>query len=799
MKKYLPLIIFGLFLGQAYAQTNYNYLGSFSTDGKPKYLDGTDQVSSTLLSNITASLPEGYPVPTYNPSYISSGTDTDVRLSDSADVWVVFVKEGAGYKNVLGYYTYDVNNPPSSAPAEKDITIIFPNVSAKGSGGSLEVGHRVKIGTFPKNTGIGWVLIANGFSSSKVTNGNWVLNSNPDWNPESKASERFHNVLLTDTANGLVVLGFEDIRRDYSSCDNDFNDAIFYVRSNPITAIQTQNMNTITQSTSGVSSGSTGGLESNACLANQLSQRTFKRKSKNFAPSQFVNESNTFRQANPSTANKKGGAETLNLRSVIPTETSFSEENYESSPVDLNDITNAKQVVSVDYYKSDFIKGVVLATETQQHIYDHTKAICDRLNGAELLEVTTANINGYEFVRSTIKNKDGQIEYAISLSLLFQEQKAILESFWNLTEYHQADEIYNFQVWTSTPTYTHELVHRIITAIESKLPIEQITTPTLPKTYVKKARYFNSAIEAVFVKTSETTEEVSMESYIRETETGQQVFREQTVVSVEEDKWVDLGLGSVFDADINFKINNVQQDALYQADGAWGLDFQTALTEIQDFSIQPKSVSTTDGYQLEREVQVSGYTSDYLTLFRLLKPGGSACDLSMFNSLNIDFSSSANLKASLIIDGKPWQEFPTFKIGKENAQISLKDIDTEDLKRVVGVSLTASGDGSSNEWIEMEVKVVEFSKDVITKSNGTLLTGASISPNPNTGSFRLITDFYDEPMDVQITNVLGEEIFHQQYAKNSQPEISIQTIENGIYFAVIKTSTKQEIVKFIKK
>ena len=61
----------------------------------------------------------------------------DIVLKDNADVWVTFVGEGAGYKNVLGFYTYDAENPSDETPKPEDITIVFPNVSAKYSGGSL--------------------------------------------------------------------------------------------------------------------------------------------------------------------------------------------------------------------------------------------------------------------------------------------------------------------------------------------------------------------------------------------------------------------------------------------------------------------------------------------------------------------------------------------------------------------------------------------------------------------------------------------------------------------------------------
>ena len=37
-----------------------------------------------------------------------------------------------------------------------------------------------------------------------------------------------HMVLLNDETRSQLLLGFEDVPRDWAMCDNDFNDAIFY-------------------------------------------------------------------------------------------------------------------------------------------------------------------------------------------------------------------------------------------------------------------------------------------------------------------------------------------------------------------------------------------------------------------------------------------------------------------------------------------------------------------------------------------------------------------------------------------
>lgn len=233
-------------LGKASLSYTLGYLGSYNRwNGKPDYLEsGGDIISQEFLNDVNTSLPENNPVPTAHPEYLVDGNQINTTMTEDGDVWVTFVHEGAGYKNVLGYYTYPSSNPPLSVNDIDSVTIIFPNVSYQGSGGALNSGDKVYLGYFPSGTELGWVLISDGWKNG-VGNGYRQLYSNPDFNPETEASKRQHNVLLYDEARDLTVLGFEDLNRQQGS-DDDFNDALFYVTSNPRSAIVNDATMTIT-------------------------------------------------------------------------------------------------------------------------------------------------------------------------------------------------------------------------------------------------------------------------------------------------------------------------------------------------------------------------------------------------------------------------------------------------------------------------------------------------------------------------------------------------------------------------
>lgn len=228
-------------MGRWTTNDGFSFLGTYNNQGVPDYLEIVpDAIDQDFLNDVNASLPEQQPVPTNNPEYLANGNQINTLLLEPSDVWVTFVHEGAGYKNVLGFYSYPADSPPTTVAEIDSITIVFPNVSYSGSGGGLNSGDKVNIGHFPANTEIGWVLLANAWNGS-VTNGYHQVYSESAFNPESDPLLQQHVVLLYDTARDLTVLGFEDLRRD-GNCDNDFNDAIFYVTSNPATAIEYENV-----------------------------------------------------------------------------------------------------------------------------------------------------------------------------------------------------------------------------------------------------------------------------------------------------------------------------------------------------------------------------------------------------------------------------------------------------------------------------------------------------------------------------------------------------------------------------
>lgn len=764
MKKLLLYTAF-LFAIQINAQ-NYNYLGTYSSNGTPNYMEAElDIITVETQEMISNALPESFPVPDYNPHYISSGFDTDLNLSANADVWVTFVSEGAGYRNVLGYYTYPVGNPPATVPSAEDITIIFPNVSALGSGGGLLMGNKVKIGTFTSGTAIGWVLLANGWRNGQVTNGYWKLYSNTEYNPESNPSLKHHNVLLADPDNERIILGFEDIRRDYGSCDNDFNDAIFYVTANPYSAMTTTNFADVDSATEDVSSANNGGLESNGNLAGLIAKRNFTRSKTGIAANK---KSSQKKYKKSKRSGLKGAAGSL--ENYLPDSGMYGDETAQiSSPQDLISVTNATQIFSVDIYKEERRVSAVLATETEGAVYDHSKAICDRLNNSSLEDVRTVTVRGHNIISSKLIRSTGEKEYTLSFSIKKGATHNQLFSFWNIEQY-PAGDYYNFQIWGSSFSQVFAIANHVIdTFSEEKSLTSEMVEDKIPTVFVKSGFYQKGKIHLKIVNKSKSTEAMFNASVASTEISDRSTISEMLSLTGNWNETLTVDTGNLFDLGFSLGTSSsVQKDILYLADGPWGADYNEDFATVKTFEVTNNQIDFDEYmHQVERDISVSGEVKGTINMFRHLLPGDQVLDVSSYNAIQFHMTNAQPVELVLMTDQiADWNDRLRVII-QPNESETLHTISFEDFKDANGNTITLSSlrtlvfsissDYSTSVPFSIDVKNVILKDGSIAAIESTSLEQVGIKnyPNPFNSSTTLLLKNNTRTVLIKVYDMMG--------------------------------------------
>lgn len=256
------------------------FLASFDGDGvpannnyNPSGAAGNKQLKKTignnLLEEINKLLPETTDLPKKRPEWIKSA---DIDIKSDCVIDLTFIKEGAGYTNSIGYYTYKTGKPPKTKEDVKTIYVAFPNFSAAGSGGNHVAGDTVRLAskfnhsnngrhnivtptsyTFEAGTTLGFVLLVNAYREykndlNKDMRDGAMYFSTSELNPEEKAYNRHHTVVVKSEilANGLIF-GFEDLSRNEGKGDADFNDAILLCTLSDMNAIDDKAVNYTTE------------------------------------------------------------------------------------------------------------------------------------------------------------------------------------------------------------------------------------------------------------------------------------------------------------------------------------------------------------------------------------------------------------------------------------------------------------------------------------------------------------------------------------------------------------------------
>jgi len=253
--------------------------------------DATDtlvniDLSSGLLSEIQEALPESTVV---NQSFLNPSYNPNIQLQNDAHIGITFLDEGAGYRNSLGYFTFsddsfngysfgDIDTDNSghigiselSSLTSVNTGMVFNNASKAGAGGSLQAGDTVTLGgatitniqgtdfdmeggeTFTEGTNVGFFLLQNAWDGSQVKGWDYDVPDplafysvdflNPENNPYATLGnadeDARHVAMMTTSADNEVILGFEDLVRPGG--DNDFNDAVFRIRTDPVSALFAQ-------------------------------------------------------------------------------------------------------------------------------------------------------------------------------------------------------------------------------------------------------------------------------------------------------------------------------------------------------------------------------------------------------------------------------------------------------------------------------------------------------------------------------------------------------------------------------
>lgn len=551
-------------------------------------------------------------------------------------------------------------------------------------------------------------------------------------------------------------------------------------------------------------SANNGGLESNGRLSEVINKRNFNRARNSYK----FDQSTAPRVTASSIAAQRSSFTGFQLQDFVPLTTINEDYAVDSTPQDLLNITNATEVYSVDYIQNNASIASILALKTENGVYEHTKYICDRLLGAELISVSTIDINGESFIKSIIKNADGSFEYVLSLSakVVNNDANFKVESHWNLDLYEENVTFYNFQIWTDSIDDLYLLSEEVLNLLNTEKPISGYQLSTPPTVFVRKGKYINGNLDLEIINTNGTGN-VGFDSGFRTTETSEFSYS-TTSIDLNQNYITEIAVptGNLFD--IGFRIGDGinTPDDLFMSDGPWGVDDSQATTTVNNYQVtQNNNTVEENEFPIERNILLNATTSTYFAAYRALTPRFQAVDLTDYSSLEFDAKGTGNVEVTLVKGSvSNWNEQYKTTIALTDSTQSFvipftqfsSTLNTSfEANDIVTIVFTMVSEDGSLQTKEMKIEDVLFSRvsllsvDEFEVEENTMVA----YPNPmHETSSILFKAKHNETMQLVVYNQLGKVVYNTAInAQVGKNEITInkQNLSSGLY--ICKLSGQQ--------
>jgi hypothetical protein len=344
-------------------------------------------------------------------------------------------------------------------------------------------------------------------------------------------------------------------------------------------------------------------------------------------------------------------------------------------------------------------------------------------------------------------------------------------------------------------------------AIDNRIPTVFVKNGSyengkLNLTIINKSRAFNLAFEG----NKKTTELATTESVSK-----------NVVLSGAYEQNVAIDLGGIFDIGLSITGSTSKQlDALYLADGPWGLDYSKTETSISSFVINnvPNTSITKDQYAVERNATVSGSIYGTMNMFRNILAGDLFFDASKYSTVGFDIQNSLPVEVVLVTENTlDWNNRLRFQL-PANATVAQIDIAFENFtnplgqkynnEKIKGIVFSVQGNYQTYQAFEVSVSQLAFKK---SNTLGTSSFDNQVAqklynyPNPCSSVTTLVLPEEMQSATVRVMDLIGRTMFSKSYDSiptNHEIEVSLDNLKQGVYFFIVTSDkNKQFQTKFI--
>ncbi len=523
----------------------------------------------------------------------------------------------------------------------------------------------------------------------------------------------------------------------------------------------------------------------------------------------------------------------IGLQDIFPPVGPLGSRPFETTPFDILGISNATSAYAVDYNLS-LAKGnvriasVFATTTNPPFVYEHTKAICDRLINAELDYISQVKIDGHYFFASVLdKVEEGITDYTIHFSVYEVGNRYLVDSRWLIEEYQvpsNASNVYNFQVWGSNFNNAIYLTELILEQFKSRGQVVYLNNNPVPSSlvYVKKGKYnHNGTIELIINNEQPINDNITIRFKAREVQGGERSEFTRNFQLNPGLNTLIINTGILSDANVYLSSNNGFKDEIFVSGGAYTY-LNGSASRVDEFITNSFTTPSLNSLPQESMIlsggaRILGQLGDWITLFRSLTANTAPYDLSDYYAIrftirgygkvqvrleqegvrNFDFHSK-----SLILDGS--EQVVTIPFSEFRQMNGNAALDPSKIRKLSMMIYKNENPNLTN--VDVEIKNIVFLKKQNSESTNSIVPKefnlAQNYPNPfNPSTMIEYSVAKPERVTIKVYNVLGKEVATLIDEMKEPGVYSIRFdashLSSGIYFYKFQSESYNSVKKMI--
>ncbi len=545
------------------------------------------------------------------------------------------------------------------------------------------------------------------------------------------------------------------------------------------------------------------GLESNNRLSDLITQRSFKRS--RYPDREDYEKTHGLRPVD-ATINRSNQALDLLLPANLG-----DLKSTDGTPSDLAEVTNANRVVGRDYFMNSTRVAGILAIESSDAVYEHTKYICDRLGGARLVDVGYTSFGNGHLMKYELITKNGQREYSASFSAYLEEDKYAVESYWNLSDYSPNKDYHNIQVWAHSEELLNRLLSDIYQNMTSLATRIEVSAGIAPKLYISNGKYENGTLQ-LLVHNFGREKQVEINGTVRRSEhSAEESVSYFADLTGNPKELLQIPTGHVYDLSLGIWGKGLTSDELFLADGRWFVEDhdqqQVALFQSSPQASLPHDAK--DAYLLERSIEMEAQVQDYINVSRAISPKFEAVDLSKFHNLAMTIAAEGEVTITIVKAGiEAWEnQFSTTirctgepeSIVLDKSSFRSKQGDALALNDVVRIVFSIRS-SHPNQTKTLSISNLRFTNeegfDYSTIKNTSKLV-TKVTPSLVQDQTRIVSS--ESIQTIEVISAEGKVVGSHRIGGQRSHTLVVYDIPTGVYFLrIISDSGEEGFEKIVK-